>query len=71
MIKFDFLKKFLYNNNIKKEAYFGNNKQLNAAIAAKHTEEMKSKYAFEIGCSVVNTKIYGDKLYENIQKKNR
>ena len=22
-------------------AYFGNNKQLNAAIAAKHTEEMK------------------------------
>ena len=47
-------------------AYFGNNKQLNAVIAAKHTEEMKSKYAFEIGCSVVNTKIYGDKLYENI-----
>lgn len=38
-------------------AYFGNNKQLNAAIAA----EIKNKYAFEIGCSVVNTKIYGDK----------
>ena len=41
-------------------AYFGNNKQLNAAIAAKHTEEMKSKYSFELGCSVVNTKIYQD-----------
>ena len=39
-------------------AYFGNNKQLNAAIAAKHTEEMKSKYSFEIGYSIVNTKIY-------------
>ena len=41
-------------------AYFGNNKQLNAVIAAKHTEEMKNKYSFEIGCSVVNTKIYQD-----------
>ena len=40
-------------------AYFGNNKQLNAAIAAK----MKSKYSFEIGCSVVNTKIYRSILW--------
>ena len=46
-------------------AYFGNNKQLNAAIAAKHTEEMKNKYAFEIGCSVVNTKIYQDIVFKN------
>ena len=44
-------------------AYLGNNKQLNAAIAAKHTEEMKSKYAFEISCSVVNTKIYRSILW--------
>ena len=46
--------------------YFGNNKQLNATLAAKHTEEMKSKYAFEIGCSVVNTKIYKeDTIFKN------
>ena len=39
-------------------AYFGNNKKLKEVNAEKNKEEMKSKYGFEIGCSVVNTKIY-------------